>query len=67
MVFRAMSSLSYPLLVLLLAVLSPFGNAVSAKMPVASYKALPSLREQNAMEVKWVEKRYEHIQGLLEK
>lgn len=38
-----------------------------AKMPVATFRPLPSLRQQNAMEEKWVEKRYELIPKLLKK
>jgi hypothetical protein len=38
---------------------------VAASMPVAKYRPLPSLREQDAMEKKWVEKRHRLIPKIL--
>jgi hypothetical protein len=38
---------------------------VTANMPVAKYRPLPSLREQDAMEKKWVQKRYQLIPKIL--
>jgi hypothetical protein len=38
-----------------------------AKMPVAEYRDLPTLREQDALEKGWVQKRYDFIPTVLEK
>jgi hypothetical protein len=51
----------------ILLLLTGLASFTSAKQPIAQYRPLPSLREQNALELKWVEKRYAHIQTLLEK
>jgi hypothetical protein len=55
-----------PTVAALLCLISVLG-AVLAKMPVAKYRPLPSLREQDALERKWVGKRYELIPKILEK
>lgn len=39
----------------------------TGKMPVAHYREFPSLREMDAMEKRWVQKRYEYIPQILEK
>jgi len=38
-----------------------------AKMPVAQYRPLPTLYEQNELEEGWVQKRYEFIPSVLKK
>ncbi len=38
-----------------------------AKMPVAKYRALPALREQDRLEKGWVQKRYDFIPTVLKK
>lgn len=40
---------------------------VSATMPVAQYRDLPSLKEQDRLEKKWVQKRYERIPEIMKK
>ena len=36
-----------------------------AKQPVGKYQPLPSLKEQDALEQKWVQARYDRIPGIL--
>lgn len=38
-----------------------------AKQPHAHYRDLPPLREQDALERKWVQQRYDLIPGILKK
>ena len=38
-----------------------------AKMPVAKYRDLPTLREQDALEKNWVQERYDFIPSVLKK
>lgn len=40
---------------------------VLAKMPVAKYRQLPTLREQDRLEKVWVKKRHEFIPSVLKK
>lgn len=40
---------------------------VGAGMPIAQYRDLPSLKEQDALEKKWVQKRYERIPEIMKK
>lgn len=39
----------------------------NASMPIARYRDLPTLKEQNALEKKWVQKRYEVIPEIMKK
>ncbi len=42
-------------------------GVLARTQPVAQYRSLPTLREQNELEKGWVQKRYDFIPTLLKK